>query len=45
MPPVLELTYNWDVDNYEIGTGYGHVALEVDDATPPAPRSSAGVVW
>ena len=29
---VLELTYNWGVDKYEIGTGYGHVALEVDDA-------------
>jgi lactoylglutathione lyase len=29
---VLELTWNWGVDNYEIGSGYGHVALEVDDA-------------
>ena len=29
---VLELTYNWGVGQYEIGTGYGHVALEVDDA-------------
>ena len=29
---VLELTHNWDTDRYEIGTGYGHVALEVDDA-------------
>jgi len=29
---VLELTFNWGVDKYEIGTGYGHVALEVDDA-------------
>ena len=29
---VLELTYNWGVDQYEIGTGYGHVALQVDDA-------------
>jgi len=28
---VLELTYNWDTDNYDIGSGYGHVALEVDD--------------
>jgi lactoylglutathione lyase len=28
----LELTYNWGVDRYDIGTGYGHVALEVDDA-------------
>jgi lactoylglutathione lyase len=29
---VLELTHNWDTSRYEIGTGYGHVALEVDDA-------------
>ncbi|AAZ98296.1 lactoylglutathione lyase [Thiobacillus denitrificans ATCC 25259] len=29
---VLELTYNWGVDRYEIGTGYGHIAIEVDDA-------------
>ncbi|MGE4341409.1 MAG: lactoylglutathione lyase [Pigmentiphaga sp.] len=30
---VLELTHNWDTSNYEIGTGYGHIALEVPDAT------------
>lgn len=29
---VLELTYNWVVDRYEIGTGFGHVAIAVDDA-------------
>jgi lactoylglutathione lyase len=29
---VLELTHNWDTAEYELGTGYGHVALEVDDA-------------
>ena len=28
---VLELTYNWGVDSYEIGTAFGHIALEVDD--------------
>ena len=27
----LELTYNFDVDTYEVGTGYGHVAVAVDD--------------
>jgi lactoylglutathione lyase len=27
----LELTYNWGVDRYDLGTGYGHVAIEVDD--------------
>ncbi len=30
--PVLELTYNWDTDRYDLGTAYGHIALEVDDA-------------
>jgi lactoylglutathione lyase len=29
---VLELTHNWDTKQYELGTGYGHVAVEVDDA-------------
>jgi lactoylglutathione lyase len=29
---VLELTYNYGVDRYDIGTGYGHVAIEVSDA-------------
>jgi lactoylglutathione lyase len=29
---VLELTYNYGVDSYDIGTGYGHVAIEVSDA-------------
>ncbi len=28
---VLELTYNWGVESYEIGTAFGHIALEVDD--------------
>jgi lactoylglutathione lyase len=28
---VIELTYNWGVDAYDLGTGYGHVAIEVDD--------------
>ena len=29
---VLELTYNWDTASYDLGTGYGHVAIEDDDA-------------
>ena len=29
---VLELTYNYGVDRYDIGAGFGHVAIEVDDA-------------
>lgn len=28
---VIELTYNWDTDKYDLGNGYGHMALEVDD--------------
>ncbi len=27
----LELTYNYGVDSYELGTGYGHIAITVDD--------------
>ena len=29
---VIELTYNWDTAGYELGNGYGHVAIEVEDA-------------
>jgi lactoylglutathione lyase len=29
--PELELTHNFGVDSYELGTGYGHVALTVED--------------
>ncbi len=28
---VLELTHNWDTDSYDLGSGYGHIALGVDD--------------
>ncbi|MEH6823173.1 MAG: lactoylglutathione lyase [Motiliproteus sp.] len=28
---VLELTHNWDTDQYQLGDGYGHIAIEVDD--------------
>ena len=28
---VVELTHNWDTDHYELGTGFGHLALGVDD--------------
>lgn len=27
----LELTYNWDKDNYDLGSGFGHIAIEVND--------------
>ncbi|OVZ64994.1 MULTISPECIES: lactoylglutathione lyase [unclassified Pigmentiphaga] len=29
---VIELTHNWGVDKYDLGTGYGHIAVAVDDA-------------
>ena len=29
---VLELTHNWDTGSYDLGNGYGHIAIEVDDA-------------
>jgi lactoylglutathione lyase len=28
---VLELTYNWGVEKYDLGSAYGHIALGVDD--------------
>jgi len=28
---VLELTYNWGLDSYDLGTAYGHIALGVED--------------
>lgn len=27
----LELTHNWEVDSYELGSAYGHIAIEVPD--------------
>ena len=28
---VIELTYNWDTDHYDLGKGFGHIAIGVDD--------------
>ena len=28
---VIELTHNWDTDSYDLGTGFGHLAIEVTD--------------
>lgn len=39
---VIELTYNHGVDRYDPGTGYGHVAIEVDDAAAACERIRAG---
>jgi lactoylglutathione lyase len=43
---VLELTYNYGVDRYEIGSGYGHVAIGVPDvaATCSAVKAKGGTV-
>ncbi len=29
--PQVELTYNWDVNSYELGTAFGHLAIGVED--------------
>jgi lactoylglutathione lyase len=39
--PELELTYNFGVDSYELGTGYGHVALTVQDLDGTLERLAA----
>ncbi|MDY6941479.1 MAG: lactoylglutathione lyase [Pseudomonadota bacterium] len=43
---VLELTHNWDTDQYDLGNAYGHIAIEVDDvyAACEAIRSRGGDV-
>ncbi|BBA34007.1 lactoylglutathione lyase [Methylocaldum marinum] len=28
---VIELTHNWDVQSYDLGDAFGHIAIEVDD--------------
>lgn len=28
---VIELTHNWDTESYDLGEGFGHLAIEVDD--------------
>ncbi len=34
----LELTWNWDIDHYDPGNGFGHLAIEVDDVYKAAER-------
>ena len=43
---VLELTYNWGVDSYELGTAFGHIALEVDNVYEACDkiRAKGGVI-
>ena len=38
--PRLELTYNHGVDSYEMGSGYNHIAVTVDDIDSPLERLS-----
>jgi lactoylglutathione lyase len=42
----IELTHNWGVDHYELGTAYGHVAIGVDDihAVCDAIRKAGGKI-
>ncbi|WP_038912571.1 lactoylglutathione lyase [Dickeya dadantii] len=35
---VIELTYNWGVESYELGTAFGHIALGVDDVAGACER-------
>jgi lactoylglutathione lyase len=39
--PRLELTYNFGVDSYELGTGYGHIAITADDLDATLERLNA----
>ncbi len=43
---VIELTYNWGVESYSLGDGYGHIAIEVNDARAACDvvRKSGGIV-
>lgn len=43
---VLELTYNWDQDRYDLGDGYGHIAVEVPDvyAAAEAVKKAGGKI-
>jgi lactoylglutathione lyase len=43
---VIELTYNWGVESYEMGNAYGHIAIEVDDVYQAATKikEAGGVI-
>lgn len=38
---VLELTYNWGVEKYDLGTAFGHIAIAVEDAAAACERVRA----
>ncbi len=37
----LELTYNWDTEHYDLGNGFGHLAIEVEDVYQAAEKIRA----
>jgi len=37
--PAIELTHNWGENNYEIGNGFGHIAINVDDVYKAVERA------
>ena len=39
--PRLELTHNFGVDSYELGTGYNHIAITVEDLDEVLPKLAA----
>lgn len=43
---VIELTHNWDTPSYDLGTGFGHIALGCDDiyAVCEIARQNGGIV-
>lgn len=43
---VLELTHNWDTESYDLGSGYGHIAIEVENAYQAcdAVKAKGGIV-
>ena len=44
--PALELTYNWGVERYSVGDGYGHTAFEVDSVAAIGDRlATAGLAF
>lgn len=42
--PEIELTYNWDTENYDGGRNFGHLAFEVDDVYAACEKLAAGGV-
>lgn len=41
-PEILELTHNWGIDKYDLGSGYGHIAFGVKDIYAACEKIAAG---